>query len=108
MKYFHIWQRFHKAALDLAISRATLQGRLEEALYRLAMLRPDEFPQEMQEDFKSLRRAMDPTDPATPEGSIKQSTDAMSDEQATRLIHKIVTMYGRMSDFTFLEEHNLR
>ena len=85
------------AVENLASSPSSLQSRLESAGYALHSLRVEEFPEELQDDFKEVwgRLTNKPAE-VEEEGCIKATTRQLSDEDAEGLAKLIVNLNNQI------------
>ena len=91
-QYEYAWRKFHEAVLTLVGSQS-IQERLGSACVDyLSRLKPDEIPDELQDDFKQIQELQTVE---LPDGGM--NAENLSDEQADKLAEKIVSMYDDLA-----------
>lgn len=92
----YTWEKFFDALTSLATGRSSIQERLINAyMYSLAMLRVDDLPAGLREEFVELEEALTHLDPVGDEGKIQATIWAMDEDTASDYAQKIVSLYDR-------------
>ncbi len=99
MSIGYTWEKLHDAVLTLASGTGSIQERLCDAyVYSLIRLqKQDDFPVEMRDDFEVIQKELTAVQPFGEEGSVKASTNAMTDDKASKIAEKIVSMYDKIT-----------
>lgn len=91
----YAFEKLMNAVLTLAKSKETHQDRLANAyLSGLLLIRPDDLPEDIREDFFELKAAMEKGTPRSDEGTVVASVRDMSEQEASNLIDSIVSLYA--------------
>ena len=99
-----IYARVRLAAIELATGKEPPGKRLVSAFaQRLLVLRPTDFPDELQEDFALIRRDLTACPPNQSVDCLNAIVQAMDETQIEEYIKKIVDLYGRASACYFTE-----
>jgi len=86
------WARLYDAIDCLASGKGSIQERVRDAyIYPLAPLRANEFPEELQKEFEMVEKEL------TKEGSVAATTKVMSEEKASEIARKIVSIYNKIA-----------
>ena len=91
------WEHFFSAAVLLA-SVGPIKQRLADAFTKhLAMLRDDDLPRELRDDFTSLVHSLSKVQPMRGETAVQATVRKMSDIEASKHAEQIVTILGSMA-----------
>lgn len=108
MSLSYTWQKLHAAVLILASGTGTIQERLCDA-YVDSLIRlhdPNDFPLEMRKDFEAIQKELTAVPPSGNEGSAKASTNDMTDDKASEIAEKIVSMYDEITRMDEVSSNN--
>lgn len=99
MSIDYTWEKLYAAVLILASGTGSIQERLCNAYADSLMRLQDrnDFPVEMRDDFEAIQNELTAVQPLGDEGSIKASTNAMTDDKASEIAEKIVLMYDQIT-----------
>jgi len=101
MSLNYTWEKFYVAVSSLASGTGSIQERLFNAytgsLMLLEVHKPDELPEDMRNEFKEITRELTAVEPSGNEGSVRASTNAMTDLEASEIAEKIVSLYDRIT-----------
>jgi hypothetical protein len=84
-----LWQAVHV----LATGDRSLQDRLFYAAQFLERLRPEELPDEIRDDFRTILDGLTDCEPVGTESAIRATTTRLKPEDAKKLAEQIVSMY---------------
>ena len=109
MSLDYTWEKLHVAVIDLAAGTGSIQDRLYYAYSGALILlyEQDDFPEEMREQFEAIQTELTSVKPSGNEGSIKASTDAMTDSKATEIAKKIVSLYDSITRIVAIKNEAL-
>ena len=94
MKNFYQHEKFTNAVIDLATSPKSIQQRVCDAyLHSLIHVSVDSLPEEIQIQFQDMDERLTESEPEGDEGSVKATTDKMSDSEASAIATEIWNMY---------------
>lgn len=99
------WEHFFSAAVLLA-SVGPIKQRLANAFTNhLAMLRDDDLPREVREDFSSLVHSLSRVQPLRGETAVQATVRKMSDIEASKHAEHIVTILGSITRLQAQSSH---
>lgn len=102
----YAWEKLSVAVAGMARSQESLQYRLVEAHLCFHSLREDDFPKgELREAFHDIIHALTWRPAQGDEGTVKATTQQMTDQEASELIEKLVSLYDEISQLYGVEEH---
>lgn len=97
MSLAHACEDFYKAVASMAKSTDSLQERLVRAYtHGLSPTQLEDLPEDIRPSFVELKEAMTSAR-STGEGTVAATTERMSDQEAKRLINKIVEIYEKLA-----------
>lgn len=92
------WARLYNAIDCLASGNGSIQERVRDAcIYALAPLRANEFPEELQKEFEMVEKELTKEQLSEDEGSVTATTKVMSEEKASEIARKIVSIYDKIA-----------
>lgn len=101
MSLNYTWEKFYVAVSSLASGTGSIQERLCNAYTGSLMLlnihEPNDLPADMRNDFEEITRELTTVDPVGDEGSVRASTNAMTDMKASEIADRIVSLYDRIT-----------
>jgi len=93
----YAWEKFH-SAIHLLVGTGTQRERLASAYtYNLSQLKPEDLPEEIQEDFRQLKAEITRVDPHGNKGSVKATLHEMDESDIRRMIEKIISMHDTVT-----------
>lgn len=93
MSLDYVHEKLSVAVASMATSTATLQNRLADAyISGFHTLKPADFPADLQSSYEEIRNDLTKVPARGDEGTVVATTRAMSDEDATNLIDRIVDL----------------
>jgi hypothetical protein len=91
-QYEDAWRKFHEAVIAL-VSISSIEERLGSAcVYYLSCLKPEDIPDELQDDFKQIQELQTAE---LPGGGVYAKN--IKDYEAQKLAEKIVSMYDNLT-----------
>jgi len=92
----YTWEKFFSALTTLITGNRSIQQRLIDAfVHSLALLRIDDLPNGLREEFIELEEALTSVEPIGDEGRIHATVRAMDDDTASEYALKIFSLYDR-------------
>jgi hypothetical protein len=92
-EHLYALEKFGDAVNRMATSRDSLQGRLLDAYtYTFITITAEDLPESLQPDFESLVHDLTRRPAVASEGTAAATINAMSDDEARRMIGRVVTM----------------
>ena len=88
--YLYAQEKFYTAVSGMAKSSASLRTRIFNAYLSFHVLRPDEMPEDLREDYKWIMDQLTKSEAEGDEGKVQASLKKMDDETAQIIAEKIV------------------
>lgn len=106
MSLEYTWEKLSVAVEGMARSQESLQDRLMGAYLCFHPLREKDFPKgELRESFHDIMHALTWRPAQGDEGTVKATTQQMTDQEASELIEKLVSLYDEITQSYGVEEH---
>lgn len=93
----YLWEKLYIATHALATGRGSLKERLHSAYLSFAHLGPEDFPEELQNDFAALEEQMTRVEARADEGTVAATLQAIDDDEAAEIAGKIVDLYNTLA-----------
>lgn len=98
MSLGYTWEKLFVAVEGMARSQESLQDRLMGAFLCFHLLREDDFPKgELRDAFHDIKHALTWRPAQGDEGTVKATTQQMTDQEASELIGKLVSLYDEIT-----------
>ncbi len=90
--YSYLWEKFYSAVSDLAIN-GNIKDRLSTAYFPLSLLRTDDFPKDLLNDFKEI------IDKSTAKGEYyyTEGIKRLTEEEAEEIAKEIVSLFSEIA-----------
>jgi predicted acetyltransferase len=93
---FYGYEKFSNAVHELAASSKPIKERLRNATYHLGILRDENIPEEMRDEFKGIFERIRSGIPQNREGTLTATVNQMTEEEAVELAGDIVSFNNRL------------
>jgi len=90
------WENFLYAAQALSLAGPIKHRLINAYASHLAMLKPDELPREVRDDFAELESSLCAVRPMRGETALQATVRKMSDHEAARYAQRIVNLLGTL------------
>lgn len=94
--FSYAFEKFGRAVHELAASAAPIKERLANATYHLGVLREEDVPEEMREEFKHLRGRITSGTPQDREGTLAATINQITEQEAVDIAGAIVSFNDRL------------
>jgi hypothetical protein len=93
---FYGYEKFGNAVHELAASSKPIKERLRNATYHLGVLREENIPEEMRDEFNGLYERITSGRPQNREGTLTATVNQITDDEAVEIASDIVSLNNRL------------